>query len=604
MPEPTAQRVAFVRLAARVFSALGGKEFPHRDCVNLLWELYGSIADTPPEQPVFRRATGARQTWYTCAPGAHVWRVTNVKTVAEMLFPSVDSEMKVLLAAASEQDPFVYASEGDSWATEKSGRLDGESMVKVYAAWDTIVQRPGFYKGVAKLLQLDVRWGANMEEQLDSKAHLLAFSDKLYDLHVGHPRRIEREDFIGRTTTYSIDEIIPETDGGRCTHENMNSVLTFLLSLFGDDHGRRSVLMTGLCMTLMGAAGGLQRCLHLVGGGADGKSILVNLVKEALGDYSCDLPSNYFALQAATKSNEAPNPAAAAATICRGVFVPEAGDTTLAASVLKGMVGGDNPTFRPLYSVATPKQKWRGTIVLVGNDPYFVSLSGTTSTTIKDLQKRIGALQRRFFFVEFPQTFFQPNGALLAQYDANDPTHRLAEEDIEKKFSSWRGPMMLFMLTHFHQFMQHSPMGVLPMTLRLPPVTVAQAEETARMWVRSIVAKEIVEWASDYVVGSAGHCTTFVHMCEEYERHLGDRFLSSKTKNEMRCGLKFYLHTTSPFKDWYGAEESHLLLSRQELHPRLMHVRQWWKVRVMVKGDDHPIPSRHTWTRHVQGPAH
>jgi hypothetical protein len=163
---------------------------------------------------------------------------------------------------------------------------------------------------------------------------------------------------------------------------------------------------------------------------------------------------------------------------------------------------------------------------------------------------------------------------------------------------------MLLMLTHFHQFMQHSPMGVLPMTLRLPPVTVAQAEETARMWVRSIVAKEIVEWASDYVVGSAGHCTTFVHMCEEYERHLGDRFLSSKTKNEMRCGLKFYLHTTSPFKDWYGAEESHLLLSRQELHPRLMHVRQWWKVRVMVKGDDHPIPSRHTWTRHVQGPAH
>ena len=189
----------------------------------------------------------------------------------------------------------------------------------------------------------------DLDKKMDEKKHLLAFSDAVFDLDKMEVRPIKPEDFISINTGYPY----PRTRFSEARKELIDTIRSIFES---DDEIEQSEELGELTWYVLKT---LAMCLHgqkkyekffvWTGSGGNGKGLIADMLKRALGDYYHTVPHQCITKQQDKK--DATNPPIAKAKGKRAMMAsePEANDK-LQVGTIKEMTGGDPITARDLYA--------------------------------------------------------------------------------------------------------------------------------------------------------------------------------------------------------------------------------------------------------------
>jgi P4 family phage/plasmid primase-like protien len=143
-------------------------------------------------------------------------------------------------------------------------------------------------------LFLDIEFDA----KLDSSPNLVGFTNGVLDLKEGCFREGRPDDFLSMSTGYDfrvVEDSSPE----------MEEVDEYLLKVF-PDQAIREYFLDQACILLKG--GNIQKKVSILSGslGNNSKSICIELIQNALGNYAIELPTTVLTQKAAQSSQATP----------------------------------------------------------------------------------------------------------------------------------------------------------------------------------------------------------------------------------------------------------------------------------------------------------
>jgi P4 family phage/plasmid primase-like protien len=179
----------------------------------------------------------------------------------------------------------------------------------------------------------------NVDDLFNANSDLIAFTDAVYDVKTNQFRPIKPMDYITKTTKYPAPV--------NSFNQDCQSYLkNLLLDIFGKQElAEYWLTVTGLSLFTTK----IQSLFLLTGSGGNGKGILNNLIRHALGEYYY-APENTF-LTTPFSANQ-PNPSLYQARGVRYLSVsePDNGrDNHFNVDFVKALSGGDSITTRTLY---------------------------------------------------------------------------------------------------------------------------------------------------------------------------------------------------------------------------------------------------------------
>lgn len=195
-----------------------------------------------------------------------------------------------------------------------------------------------YIKGIIEYLK-NLYLIENLDDLIDAKPHLLAFSDKVFDIKLRSFRNIEANDYITITTRYKHPKPNNKFD------ENIKKVDDLINSIFEEkEMAEYYKIITGLGLFTTK----LQSLYIHTGSGGNGKGILSNFLRVCLGDYFLATENTF--LTSSFKASQ-PNPTLASAKSIKYLFISEPDDTDGKFNVdfIKIMTGGDPITTRALH---------------------------------------------------------------------------------------------------------------------------------------------------------------------------------------------------------------------------------------------------------------
>ncbi|KAJ3054387.1 hypothetical protein HK102_011529, partial [Quaeritorhiza haematococci] len=201
------------------------------------------------------------------------------------------------------------------------------------------MEMAGYKAGViTELATIVGKRSPNFVEKLDKNRSLLAFENGVYDLDADVFRKGQPNDMLSISTGY---DHVPG-----CI-EHQDRINDFLCKVFPDPSVREYTLRY-LASCLAGYTRN-QLAFFGFGGGANGKSVLLSLMKETLGNYASSMKREMIT----GKSNPDPNaatPSLMALVGKRFVYVSESIDgSAINESTFKTYSGGDMVPGRGLY---------------------------------------------------------------------------------------------------------------------------------------------------------------------------------------------------------------------------------------------------------------
>ncbi len=268
----------------------------------------------------------------------------------------------------------------------------------------------------------------NMEDldtKMDESRHLLAFSDKVYDLDKHEVRDIKPDDYICLNTGYPFPvKRFPEAK---------KELVDCLRSIFETDEeiaANKDIgpmthyMLKTLAMTLHGQKK-YESFFVWTGSGGNGKGVLAEMLSRVLGDYFHTVPSTVITKTQDRK--DATNPALAKAKGKRCVMTtePEA-DDKLQVGELKLWTGNDRLSARDLYT---------STITFVAQFLLFLQ-----TNNIPELNRVDGGITRRMKINQFRNKFVENPSA---------PNEKKINIDLKEKIiksAAWRDEMFLLIL--------------------------------------------------------------------------------------------------------------------------------------------------------------
>ena len=289
----------------------------------------------------------------------------------------------------------------------------------------------GFVDGVIQFLP-SCYFDDDLPKLIDEQLNLFAFSDKVLDLNDFSVRDIDPKDYICINTGYPMPK--------ESNPQIRKQLLNIIRSCFEEDSAIESsdtpsdltrAVLQSISMCLSGL-NKYERFYVWTGKGGNGKGMLSDMVKRALGDYYHIIPNSVI-----TKPNEkkdATNPSVAKAKGKRFLQAsePEA-DDKLQVGCIKEFSGNDEICVRDLYKTTIKyKPQW----VL------FLQTNG-----IPKLNRPDGGIARRLRVVRFPYSFVQTPTA---------PHHKKVDIDLKDKIgksAEWRDEFIL-LLIEFHKDMK------------------------------------------------------------------------------------------------------------------------------------------------------
>lgn len=331
---------------------------------------------------------------------------------------------------------------------------------------------------------------------LDTRGNLIGFENGVLDLDQRDEtgsfvfRKARPEEYVSLSTGYDyepmdvlspkyqrVSDIIANLWVQRDTlNENSRGQYGDLLSEDQDPEGY-DTMRKALMLLFGGLYGGnkAQILVLLAGIGSNGKSVLVNLMIAALGEYYCVLPSAYW--ESFKKSGTAADPVTMALRGARFAFSTEIrSDVVLDAQTVKSITGGDEQTARWLFDNNVQKFNVDATPVWCVN-----LIPEKWSETGQAVMRRIKAIPFDFTFC----------ASTIGEVDAANA--KLQDSELESRaFKRAVGlPMMHLMLKYYKEYVDQNPFQKWPMSAKMLKMTAATKDtiDSRAAFVRETIAR-------------------------------------------------------------------------------------------------------------------
>ena len=290
----------------------------------------------------------------------------------------------------------------------KGKKNNNDKCLKHISKIKTDLQSSTYMSGVMNSISTIYNKKGFYEECLDSKGHLFAFKNKVYDFSKNELRPIRLDDYIMTNTEYNYPDNINDDD--------IAFLNKFMETILPDKEMRDYVLNT-TCSMLNGKKKE-QYFIVFTGGGANGKTTYMKLVSEILGKYFLSVSPETF-----TKPKKGINDTGELykAKGKRGVNAnePNEGDK-LQAPIIKALVEADGRmSARGLYENATEFLIQFVITICCNNKPELSSVDG--------------GIARRLRIVDWKRRFLEPTNP---QYDPENPNHLPCDVNMVAKMSS------------------------------------------------------------------------------------------------------------------------------------------------------------------------
>ena len=298
---------------------------------------------------------------------------------------------------------------------------------KVKAIWKFVsaIGTSGFVDGVIAFLPSMYK-DDDLPKKMDEQRHLFAFQDKVLDLTTMEVRDIEPTDYICINTEYDY----PEKRFPKAREELIETLRSIFetneeIEQFPDSMGQMTKYVLEHIATCLSGNNKYERFYIWSGKGGNGKGVLSELVKRALGLYYHPIPHTIITKMSDKKDSACPPLAKAKGKRFVQFSEPEAEDK-FQVGLVKELTGGDEITARDLYkSTIIYKPQW--------------SLYGQTNN-IPKLNRADGGAGRRIRVLMFLFSFVS---------DPTEPFHKAINVDLKDKIVKsveWRNEFMWLLM--------------------------------------------------------------------------------------------------------------------------------------------------------------
>jgi len=251
---------------------------------------------------------------------------------------------------------------------------------------------------------------------LDEDPYLVGFKNGVYDFQQNVFRKSEQLDYLTFTTGYDYTDYDEE-------NEYIKEIYDFFQKIIPNKEVREYLLKV-LGKSLVGIP---EEKFYIWTGlsGANGKSTLVNLLEQTLGDYITSVDVSLLTNKRASSSNASPDIIRLKGKRMFTFQEPEH-DDKLRTGILKQFTGGDTIIARELFK-APITFKLQGTMIMCCNDlPQVASIDGGT--------------WRRIRVIEFKSRFCE-NPVKSNEF--------LIDSNLKSKMKNWR-PYFMSILIHWY----------------------------------------------------------------------------------------------------------------------------------------------------------
>ena len=217
----------------------------------------------------------------------------------------------------------------------------------------------------------------DLYKKIDSNKNLIAFDNVLFDRNICDFRKIEPKDYISKTTGYSINL--------KSNKDIKKEIEALLLSIFNTNE----MVEYFKFFTQSSFFGNKEEILYIhTGTGGNGKSLLGDFVKNALGKYFYSADNNFIT---DSKRDGAPNSSLAQAIGKRYISIQEPKNDYFNTEFIKYITGGSEITTRDLFKSNITYQ------------PLFTPHLQCNETP--KLSKIDGGIIRRIKIIKYPNCF-------------------------------------------------------------------------------------------------------------------------------------------------------------------------------------------------------
>jgi len=265
----------------------------------------------------------------------------------------------------------------------------------------------------------DLFYDKYFTSKLDENVNLLCFNNGVYDFKENCLRMGKPEDYISKTTRI---DYIPLTESTRPIQVEIED---FMCKLFPDPQLRK-YMWEHLGSTLIGGNKN-QTINNYIGVGQNGKSVLIQLMEDVLGDYKGDVALSLITEKRGSIGGVSPE-IVGLKGIRFAVMQEPSKDDVINEGMMKQLTGGDKVQGRALYSDVvsfTPQFK----MVVCAN--YFMEIKSQDHGT----WRRIRAVEFESLFTENPTA------------DDPDKPHQFKlDKNIIDKFKKWKTVFMAMLV--------------------------------------------------------------------------------------------------------------------------------------------------------------
>lgn len=267
----------------------------------------------------------------------------------------------------------------------------------------------------------DMFYMPKFEDKLDSRTNLIGFKDGVLDLDTMEFREGHPEDWISFSTNTVYREY-SENDS------QTREIMTFLTAIMPKDD-MRDYMMKVMASCLDGVI--REERFHIwTGSGSNGKSKILELLMNALGDYYCNM--NVTAITGKRVSSNSTNSELVRAKGRRALVMQEPGDDEkMNVGWMKELTGGDRLIARGLFKEP------------VEFKPQFKMF--LTCNSLPKVPSEDGGTWRRIRLMEFTSRFVE-------NPDPSKPNEYMMDKELSSKFDAWRETFTGILIEYYRKY--------------------------------------------------------------------------------------------------------------------------------------------------------
>lgn len=259
------------------------------------------------------------------------------------------------------------------------------------------------------------------ESKLDKKIYLLGFNDGVYDLKMGKFRKGTPQDYITKSVGYEYPM--------KSEPEKREKIMKMLREIIPNENVRNYVLkFLSYCLS-----GDIrhQKVHFFSGEGSNGKSLLLELMRKVMGEYSTTIPITILVQKRPNADNANPHMYKAINSRLTIFNEPDM-DDEINSGIIKELSGGEKIVARGLYKDPVEFLPQFKMVILCNVLPKLHKQSGYAEW------RRLCNIKFESKFVDIP--------------DPENGNEYKKDESLSNNFEEWKGEFMLILLEYYNKY--------------------------------------------------------------------------------------------------------------------------------------------------------